>query len=60
MAILVVADHDNSTLGAGTLNTVAAATAIGGEIHLLVAGSGCSGVAEQASAVSGVSKSLAG
>ena len=58
MAILVVADHDNSTLGAGTLNTVAAATAIGGEIHLLVAGSGCSGVAEQASAVSGVSKVL--
>ncbi|WP_419536221.1 electron transfer flavoprotein subunit alpha/FixB family protein [Endozoicomonas sp.] len=58
MAILVVADHDNSTLGAGTLNTVAAATAIGGEIHLLVAGSGCSAVAEQASAVSGVSKVL--
>lgn len=58
MAILVVADHDNSSLGAGTLNTVAAATAIGGEIHLLVAGSGCSAVAEQAAAVSGVSKVL--
>lgn len=58
MAILVVADHDNSTLGAATLNTVAAATAIGGEIHLLVAGSECSPVAEQASVVSGVTKVL--
>ncbi len=58
MAILVVADHDNGTLAPATLNTVAAATAIGGDIHLLVAGSGCGSVAEQASAVSGVSKVL--
>lgn len=58
MAILVVADHDNGTLAPATLNTVAAATAIGDDIHLLVAGSGCSSVAEQASAVSGVSKVL--
>ncbi len=58
MAILVVADHDNGTLAPATLNTVAAATAIGGDIHLLVAGAGCSSVAEQASAVSGVSKVL--
>ncbi|KEI71761.1 electron transfer flavoprotein subunit alpha/FixB family protein [Endozoicomonas elysicola] len=58
MAILVVADHDNGTLAPATLNTVAAATAIGGDIHLLVAGSGCGSVVEQASAVSGVSKVL--
>lgn len=58
MAILVVADHDNGALGAATLNTVAAAAAIGGEIHLLVAGSGCGSVAEQASGVSGISKVL--
>ena len=62
MAILVVADHDNAALGAATLNTLAAAGAIaadaGGEIHLLVAGSGCSGVAETAAAVASVDKVL--
>ncbi|UYM15932.1 electron transfer flavoprotein subunit alpha/FixB family protein [Endozoicomonas euniceicola] len=62
MAILVVADHDNAALGAATLNTLAAAGAIaadaGGEIHLLVAGSGCGGVAETAAAVAGVDKVL--
>ena len=62
MAILVVADHDNAALGAATLNTLAAAGAIAassaGEIHLLVAGSGCGGVAERAAAVPGISKVL--
>ncbi|MGB1272224.1 MAG: electron transfer flavoprotein subunit alpha/FixB family protein, partial [Endozoicomonas sp.] len=62
MAILVVADHNNASLGAATLNTVAAAAAISdksaGEIHVLVAGTGCSSVAEEAAAVSGVAKVL--
>ncbi len=58
MAILVVADHDNRTLAARTLNTLAAARAIGGEIHLLVAGHQCDSVAQQASLVDGITKVL--
>ena len=58
MAILVVADHDNTTLTARTLNTVAAASAIGGEVHLLVAGHQCGNVAQQACSVAGVTKVL--
>ena len=58
MTLLVVADHDNVSLGAGTLNTVAAATAIGGKMHLLVAGANCATVAEQAANIAGVSKVL--
>jgi len=56
MSILVIAEHDNSELKSATLNTVTAATEIGGDIHLLVAGSGCSAVAEAAAKVSGVEK----
>jgi electron transfer flavoprotein alpha subunit len=56
MAILVIAEHDNATLKAATLNTVAAAAAIGGEIHLLVAGSGCAAVADAAAKIAGVAK----
>lgn len=56
MAILVIAEHDNATLGAATLNTVAAAAQIGGDIHVLVAGSGCAAVAEAAAKVAGVAK----
>ena len=56
MSILVFAEHDNSTLKADTLKTVAAAQAIGGDIHLLVAGSNCQNVAEEAAKVNGVSK----
>jgi electron transfer flavoprotein alpha subunit len=58
MSILVFAEHDNNELKSDTLKTVAAAKAIGGDIHLLVAGSNCSVVAEQASKVNGVSKVL--
>ncbi|MBV1786676.1 FAD-binding protein [Marinobacterium sp. D7] len=58
MAILVIAEHDNSTLKGATLNTLAAATQIGGDIHLLVAGSGCQAVAEQGAAAAGVNKVL--
>ncbi len=58
MSILVFAEHDNSTLKADTLKTVAAAQAIGGDIHLLVAGSNCQTVAEEAAKTNGVSKVL--
>ncbi|MCO4799209.1 MAG: FAD-binding protein [Colwelliaceae bacterium] len=58
MSILVFAEHDNSELKADTLKTVAAAQAIGGDIHLLVAGSNCAAVAEQAAKVNGISKVL--
>ena len=56
MSILVIAEHDNAGLKAATLNTVAAAAKIGGEIHILVAGSNCGAVAEQAAQVAGVAK----
>jgi len=58
MSILVYAEHDNSSLKADTLKTVAAAQAIGGDIHLLVAGHNCGAVAEEAAKVNGVSKVL--
>lgn len=58
MSILIYAEHDNNELKADTLKTVAAAQAIGGDIHLLVAGEDCSSVADQASKVSGVAKVL--
>ncbi|HDZ55550.1 MAG TPA: electron transfer flavoprotein subunit alpha/FixB family protein [Pseudomonas xinjiangensis] len=58
MTILVIAEHNNAELNAATLNTVAAATAIGGDIELLVAGEGCSAVAEAAAKVAGVTKVL--
>lgn len=58
MSILVYAEHDNNELKTDTLKTVAAAQAIGGEIHLLVAGHNCSSVSEQAAKVNGVSKVL--
>jgi hypothetical protein len=43
MAILVIAEHDNQSLKASTLNTVAAAARLGGDVHMLVAGAGCAG-----------------
>ncbi len=58
MGILVVAEHDNASLKGATLNTIAAAKAIGGDIDLLVAGEGCAAVAEAAAKVEGVSKVL--
>lgn len=58
MTILVIAEHDNTSVKSATLNTVAAAQAIGGEIHLLVAGAGCGAVAEEAAKIAGVTKVL--
>ena len=58
MAILVIAEHDNATLNGATLNTITAATKIGSDVEVLVAGSGCAAVAETVSKVAGVSKVL--
>jgi len=58
MSILVLAEHDNASLKGATLNTIAAAKAIGGDIHVLVAGANCKAVAEAAAKVAGVSKVL--
>lgn len=58
MAILVIAEHSNSALGAATLNTVTAAKAIGGDIHILVAGENCAAAGEAAAKVEGVTKVL--
>ncbi|WP_434516899.1 electron transfer flavoprotein subunit alpha/FixB family protein [Dechloromonas sp. ARDL1] len=54
MTILVIAEHDNAALKAATLNTVAAAQKIGGDIHVLVAGTGCAAAAQQAAGLQGV------
>lgn len=58
MSVLVIAEHDNAKLKAAVLNTIAAAAKIGGDIHVLVAGSQCAAVAQAAAAVAGVSKVL--
>jgi electron transfer flavoprotein alpha subunit len=58
MAALVIAEHDHASIKAATLNTVAAAVQCAGEVHVLVAGSGASGAAQQAGAIAGVAKVL--
>ncbi len=58
MTTLVIAEHNNAELIASTLNTVAAAKAIGGDIEVLVAGEGCQAVADAAAKIDGVSKVL--
>ena len=55
MAILVIAEHDNGSLKPSTLNAVTAAAALGGDIHVLVAGSNAKPAADAAAAISGVS-----
>ena len=58
MSVLVLADHDNGQLAGATLNTVTAASQIGGDIHVLVAGDASGDVARAAAAVAGVAKVL--
>src|SRR5260221_1220350 len=62
MAVLVVAEHDNQALKPATLHAVTAAAEIaekaGSEVHILVAGKGCRGVAAAAAQVAGVAKVL--
>jgi len=55
MSILVIAEHDNSSLKGATLNTVTAATGLNGNITLLIAGSNISSVIDEAKKVSGIS-----
>jgi len=58
MSVLVIAEHDNASLNEATRAAVTAAKAIGGDIHVLVAGEGCSAVAEAAAKMEGVAKVL--
>jgi electron transfer flavoprotein alpha subunit len=58
MTILVLAEHDHNTIQAATLNAIAAAQKIGGDIHVLVAGNNAAGAARAASQIAGVAKVL--
>jgi electron transfer flavoprotein alpha subunit len=58
MAILLFAEHDNETLSDQTAKALTAALAIGSDVHVLVAGKGAKGVAEQAAKLAGVKKVL--
>lgn len=58
MSILIIAEHDNASLKPATLNTLAAAAQIGGDVDLLVVGSNCQAVAEQAALAQGVTRVL--
>ena len=58
MTILVIAENDNASIKAATLNTVAAALKIGDDIHLLVAGSNAQAAADAAAKIAGVAKVL--
>lgn len=58
MAILIIAEHNHQALKADTAKTVAAASKIGGNIHLLVAGFGCGAAAAEAATLTGVTKVL--
>ncbi len=58
MSVLIIADHDNAGIKSATLNTVTAAKELGDDIHILVAGSDCKGVAEQAAKIEGIGKVL--
>jgi len=58
MATLLVAEHDNKELNGATAKSLTAAKALGGEVHVLVAGAGCRAVAETAAKLDGVAKVL--
>jgi electron transfer flavoprotein alpha subunit len=58
MTTLVIAEHDNSSLKPGTTNAIAAATKIGGDVHVLVAGQGAANAAQAAARIKGVAKVL--
>ncbi|MGF6963478.1 electron transfer flavoprotein alpha subunit [Paraburkholderia sp. WC7.3g] len=58
MTNLVIAEHDNASIKAATLNTIAAAQKIGGDIHVLVAGHNAQAAADAAAQIAGVAKVL--
>ena len=58
MTALVIAEHDNAAIKGATLNTVTAAAACGGEVHVLVAGHNAGAAAQAAAQIAGVAKVL--
>src|SRR5262245_47114971 len=58
MAVLVIAEHDGKQLKPGTANTITAATKLGGDVTVLVAGQGCTEAGGAAAKVAGVAKVL--
>ena len=56
MTSLVIAEHDNATIKGATLNTVTAAVACGGDVHVLVAGHNAAAAAQAAAQITGVAK----
>jgi electron transfer flavoprotein alpha subunit len=58
MSALVIAEHDNASIKGATLNTVTAAIACGGDVHVLVAGANAAGAAAAAAHIAGVAKVL--
>ncbi|MDO9283515.1 MAG: electron transfer flavoprotein subunit alpha/FixB family protein [Aquabacterium sp.] len=58
MAVLVIAEHDNASIKGATLNTVTAALACGGDVHVLVAGHNAGAAAAAAAQIAGVAKVL--
>ena len=58
MTALVIAEHDNASIKSATLNTVTAAAACGGDVHVLVAGQNAAEAAKAASQIAGVAKVL--
>src|SRR5262249_4219040 len=58
MTVLLLADHDNKTLSGGVAKAMSAARALGQDVHVLVAGADCKGVAEAAAKLDGAAKGL--
>jgi electron transfer flavoprotein alpha subunit len=58
MTILIIAEHDGASIKPSTLNTIAAAAKLGGDVHVLVAGHRCAAAADAAAAATGVAKVL--
>ncbi len=58
MNVLLLADHNNAALGSATLKAMSAAKALGGDVHVLVAGSGCGAAASEAAKLDGAAKVL--
>lgn len=58
MAVLLIADHTNTALGSSTAKALTAARALGGDVHILIAGHDCQGAAAAAAKLSGVAKVL--
>src|SRR5256885_8547745 len=56
MTSLVIAEHDNASIKSATLNTVTAALACGGDVHVLVAGENAGAAAQAAAQIAGVAK----